>query len=107
MDNKKIEELIRDAQKITKKGGVLCVMAIPELTEEQFEQWQIGNSSIKGLHYLESEATGKTLFAFYNSLQRMENDLEKEYPMLQVATLVSNIKNSMVINEEDLEDDEH
>lgn len=114
--NDKLEQLpkeINDHEKIRKEmiekcdGGIYLEIFIPNLSQEEFEKWQLGEAiENAGYSFCVEEATNRTRVVFHNSLRGFVDTFEKDNPMIMLGELVSQMRNKMVIDEEDLKDNE-
>lgn len=88
-------------------GGIYLEVFIPNLSEEEFEKWQLGESiENAGYSFCVGEATNRARVVFHNALRRFLNDFEEDDPRVLLGEMIAQMKSKMVINEEDLDDNE-
>lgn len=110
---KQLPKEINDHDKTRKEmiekcdGGIYLEIFIPNLTQEEFEKWQLGEPiEDAGYSFCVGEATNRTRVVFHNALHGFVDKFEKDNPMVMLGELVSQMRNKMVIDEEDLDDNE-
>ena len=116
IENPKLEQLpkeINEHDKIRKEmiekcdGGVYLEVFIPNLSYEEFEKWELGGQiENAGYTFCVGEATNRTQLVFHNAIRGFIHKYEKDNPMLMLGDMLSQLKNKMVIDEEDLDDNE-
>ena len=88
-------------------GGIYLEIFVPNMSKEEFEKWELGESiENSGYTFCVGEAKHSTHVVFHNVLCSFKHEFEKDNPMVMLGELVSQMKNKMVIDEEDLNDDE-
>lgn len=109
---KDIIESIKEDKKqrdiILKKanGCFYLEIVVPEISEEDFEQWNLGTELGDKVGYTRfiTYCTGRTLTVAHNILRHIVQKIEAENPELLLHALMADLKKKMTIDEEDLED---
>ena len=90
-----------------KNGFAYIEILVPKPSDEDFERWELGESVNCGAVRNIVCGNNKTVVMLLNTMEGALHRIRMEHPEIMLEELRSQMKANMVINEEDLNNNEH